>query len=139
MDKRAITFHLDGPPQGKGRARSTKSGHHYTPEKTANYETRLAWTFRQKAGDWKPIEGPVKVIITAIFSPPKSFTTKQLRAIRDGELHPTVKPDWDNIGKLLDGLNGIAWVDDKQIVCATVRKYYSTTLPEGLTITIGEV
>jgi len=139
MDKRTITFHLEGPPQGKGRARSTKSGHHYTPEKTASYETRLAWTFRQVAGEWEPIKGPVKVIITAIFAPPASFTAKQLRAIRDGELYPTIKPDWDNVGKLLDGLNGIAWVDDKQIIVGTVQKVYRTDLPAGLTISIVEV
>lgn len=44
-----------------------------------------------------------------------------------GEIRPTVKPDWDNIGKLIaDALNGIAYDDDKCIVDAMVRKFYST-------------
>ena len=43
-----------------------------------------------------------------------------------GFIRPTVKPDWDNIGKLVaDALNGIAYDDDKCIVDAQVRKFYS--------------
>ena len=135
---RTVTFYLEGPPQGKGRARSTKSGIHYTPAKTAAYETRMAWEFRKAAPDWKPLTGPVRVIITANFAPPKSFTAAQLYDIKCLKLFPTVKPDWDNIGKLLDGLNGIAWLDDKQIVHGTVRKYYRTDVVPGLAITIME-
>ena len=33
-----IKFTIPGPPQGKGRPRFTKSGHTYTPAKTAEYE-----------------------------------------------------------------------------------------------------
>ena len=41
-------------------------------------------------------------------------------------IYATKKPDWDNIAKVIcDALNGIAWVDDSQIVSGTVAKYYA--------------
>ena len=43
------------------------------------------------------------------------------------EIRPTVKPDWDNIGKLIsDALNGVAYADDKDIVFGAVQKAYSS-------------
>ncbi len=39
-------------------------------------------------------------------------------------MRPTVKPDWDNLGKVTDALNGIVWEDDKQVVDGQVIKYY---------------
>ena len=45
-----------------------------------------------------------------------------------GEELPTKKPDLDNVLKaVLDGLNGIAFVDDSQVVAITVRKKYTLT------------
>lgn len=42
-----------------------------------------------------------------------------------GKMRPTMKPDNDNIAKsVLDALNGLAYVDDKQIVELKVNKYY---------------
>ena len=41
-------------------------------------------------------------------------------------LRPTLKPDYDNIAKIIaDSLNGIAYRDDAQIVDGYVRKFYS--------------
>lgn len=43
-----------------------------------------------------------------------------------GQLYPTKKPDWDNVGKIIcDALNGIAYRDDAQIVFAAVSKSYT--------------
>lgn len=40
---------------------------------------------------------------------------------------PSKKPDVDNIIKIvLDGLNGIAYDDDKQVVYASCKKMYGT-------------
>jgi Holliday junction resolvase RusA-like endonuclease len=125
MEKRCIAFLLEGPPQGKGRSRSTKTGHHYTPEKTATYEARMAWTFRKEAGpNWEPIKGMVKVSLMAFFSIPKSFSRKKNLDIANDICRPIVKPDIDNIVKLLDGLNGVAWDDDSQIVELEACKKY---------------
>jgi Holliday junction resolvase RusA-like endonuclease len=49
---------------------------------------------------------------------------RQLDAIM-GISYPTVKPDYDNVAKLVgDSLNGILWMDDSQIVQATLEKRY---------------
>lgn len=43
-----------------------------------------------------------------------------------GEIRPTKKPDWDNIGKVVcDALNKIAYDDDSCIVDGAVHKWYS--------------
>jgi Holliday junction resolvase RusA-like endonuclease len=44
----------------------------------------------------------------------------------EGRIRPTVIPDWNNLGGVTDGLNHVAWHDDKQIVQAAVIKEYST-------------
>lgn len=42
-----------------------------------------------------------------------------------GIIRPTIKPDVDNIAKvILDSLNGLAYKDDKQIVFCAISKWY---------------
>ncbi|WP_423739225.1 RusA family crossover junction endodeoxyribonuclease [Clostridium sporogenes] len=42
-----------------------------------------------------------------------------------GIVRPTIKPDVDNIAKvILDSLNGLAYKDDKQIVTCGISKWY---------------
>lgn len=136
--KRGVWFFLAGPPQGKGRARSAPNGHHYTPAKTVAYETRLAYEFKMAAGpDWTPLQGPVSFIAQAVFAVPESWSGKKRAAALAGDLRPTVKPDTDNLSKIKDGLNGIAWRDDSQVVYDLVIKTYGEK--PGVTISIQEV
>lgn len=61
-----------------------------------------------------------------MYSIPKSMTKKNRQLIEEGKLHPTKKPDLDNVAKIvLDSLNGIAYSDDSQIVKLNVEKHYS--------------
>ena len=55
---------------------------------------------------------------------PPSWTRKRRDDALAGVIRPTGKPDYDNIGKVVDALNGIVWVDDSQIVDARIRKLY---------------
>ncbi|WP_279284564.1 RusA family crossover junction endodeoxyribonuclease [Clostridium sporogenes] len=42
-----------------------------------------------------------------------------------GIVRPTIKPDVDNIAKvILDSLNGLAYKDDKQIIFCSISKWY---------------
>lgn len=73
-----------------------------------------------------PLEGAVRLIVTAHFPIAASWSKKKQEAARLGEIRPTGKPDWDNAGKIIsDALNGIAYRDDAQIVSATVEQFYS--------------
>ncbi len=108
-------------PQGKQRPRFGR--HAYTPEETKTAERVIAWYYKAQAGGRK-FETPV-VTIKAVFEPPLSASKKTREAMLAGRLRPKVKPDWDNIGKLVcDALNGIAYKDDKDVVEATVIKVY---------------
>ena len=124
-------FTIPGKPCGKGRPRFTKSGHTFTPEKTANYETLVKLAFSQAYPNAKPIAAKVEVIakITAYYPIPVSTSKKLQARMRAGLIKPTTKPDTDNIAKIcLDALNGIAYHDDAQIVELQVKKLYSDDL-----------
>ena len=65
------------------------------------------------------------VMIEAVFPIPKSWTRAKKAEAMAGKLPPG-KPDIDNILKVvLDGLNGIAYEDDKQVVLTQCKKVYA--------------
>ena len=46
--------------------------------------------------------------------------------MQSGKIRPTKKPDCDNcIKSITDALNGIAYIDDSQIVSIECEKWYS--------------
>ena len=65
---------------------------------------------------------------------------KQKELIENNELFPTVKPDSDNISKIiLDALNGLAYYDDNQVTDLTIYKLYATTNEKvGVVVNIRE-
>jgi Holliday junction resolvase RusA-like endonuclease len=74
----------------------------------------------------EPLTGALKLTVKCYFPIPKSFPQWKADAAEEKILRPTVKPDWDNVGKLIsDAINEVIYQDDKQIVSAVVRKYYS--------------
>lgn len=103
----------------------TRAGHAYTPERTVNYEGRLAYAAQQAMQGRVPLDGPLTVYVEARMPIAASWPKKRQDAARRGELRPVKKPDLDNICKMLDALNLIAWVDDSQIVEVTIKKFYS--------------
>jgi Holliday junction resolvase RusA-like endonuclease len=109
--------------------------HTYTPAATVAAEKHI--TLVASAAGIRPIEGPVELEVDAEFLVPKSWTKRQLAAMEKNDRWHTGRPDVDNIGKLCqDALNGIAYHDDSQVCCLSVRKYYSFALREGLKIRI---
>lgn len=62
---------------------------------------------------------------------------KQKVLIENNELFPTVKPDADNVSKIiLDALNGLAYYDDNQVTDLTIYKQYATT-DEGVGVVVN--
>jgi len=118
-----IKLTIPGNPAAKGRPRVCKWGT-YTPEKTVNYETLIKELFI--ISKQEKMEGALRLEVLAHFPVTKSTSKKNKKKMLDGEIRPTKKPDWDNIGKICsDALNGLAYDDDSQIVLAVVGKWYS--------------
>lgn len=119
-----IEFTINGECVPKARPRFSKFGHVYTTPKTRAYENIVKST---------AIDNRVPCITTALRveliiykSIPKSFSKKKRELANEGKIYPVVKPDIDNYVKaVLDGLNGVLFVDDKQIVDFRAMKRYS--------------
>lgn len=114
-----IDFTVHGKPQG--------AGHVYTPSQTVAYEDLVAIKCREAmahSGNER-YTGPVCVTIYALYPIPKSCTRAERAKMLDAKIRPLVKPDVDNISKIVcDALNGVAYDDDKQIVALNVIKAY---------------
>lgn len=124
------SFTVPGEPVAKGRARAfVRAGRvaHYTPSKTANYESRVATFAKQAMAGAEPFSGAVALSVVARFSIPASWSKKRRQAAMDGLEHVTKRPDLDNVLKAIkDGMNGIAWLDDSQVVrLVDCRKVYA--------------
>lgn len=124
----SLTFHVDLNPVPKGRPRFSKVGgfvRSYTPKKTTDYETQVK-TQAQAVMTREPLETPLAVYLYFRLPIPKSYTKKRSEACLSGSERPTKKPDIDNLAKsVLDGLNGVIWCDDSQIVSLHLTKVYA--------------
>ena len=125
-----VTFNVEGTPVPKARARHVLHGTRlrtYTPEKTKSYETLIKESAKQAMGSSEPLETPVSLYLYIRVPIPKSCTKKRLEAIQNGSEKPIKKPDASNILKSVeDGMNGVVYKDDSQIVNIHVTKVYAT-------------
>ena len=122
------TFTLLGNPTGKGRARMTRNGHAFTPEKTRAYEKSLRLAYLE-AVKGQPYEKgvPLKMSVYCGYPIPKSDSKKNRLNKICGLTKPTVKPDLSNCLKAIeDALNEVAYYDDAQITTITITKRYDT-------------
>lgn len=122
---------VPGKPVGKERPRFAK-GRAYTASMTATYEelTRKLYKVNRK------MEGTLKAEIVAYYPIPKSTSNKKRVAMLNNEIRPIVKPDLDNVAKIiLDSLNKVAYADDSQIVTLSVGKFYSEEPRVEVTLT----
>ncbi len=96
---------IPGRPVPKGRPRLGVHGRKayvYTPPKTKEYEKLVGWVWR--CAECKPLKGPIAV---------------KLRLFIRGR-----SGDVDNYSKsILDGLNGVAYEDDNQVIELQIRKF----------------
>ena len=125
----AIRFTVPGEPKGKARPRifTNKAGKSQaiTPQDTLSYENLVKWVFNNTM-EAKKLQGEIEAKIVAMYPIPKSMTKKNRQLIDEGKLHPTKKPDADNVAKIiLDSLNRIAFDDDSQVTRLIVEKHFS--------------
>ena len=102
MTHLALVIH--GRPQGKQRPRHGKGGRVYTPSATKKYERAVAsWALVCRPRIWR-LDWPVSVEVSCYFA--------------DARRH-----DVDNVLKaVMDGMNGVLYRDDSQVVTASVSK-----------------
>ena len=134
-----ITVWVEGEPRGKGRPRfgRTYSGTPctYTDGRTRAEEERIR-LLSMASRPPVPLVGPLYLVVVARMPVPQSFSATRRAQALQGRLHPTGRPDVDNVAKLvLDALNGLYWRDDAQIVEMAASKAYGLT--PGLQITVG--
>jgi Holliday junction resolvase RusA-like endonuclease len=126
-----VQFKVPGQPVAKGRPRiSTRGGfaRAYTPQKTVAYEGLIAMAGQDAFEGSALIEGPIYLVVTATFQIPASWSKKRKAQLATGPAWHTSKPDGDNILKAVgDGLNGVIWKDDSQIVQSKMIKIYGET------------
>lgn len=132
MTPRPVVFFVPGQPVAKGRpiagrgfgGRTTLR----TPAKTVAYEGLVAHACHGAMRGDSPFSGPLAVIFSVTVQIPASWSKKRQALANDGAIGATKKPDIDNVVKALcDGMNGIAYKDDAQIIELTVTKHYGDT------------
>lgn len=78
-----------------------------------------------------PLIGAVGVSLVVVVARPAGWERggrwADWRTAADvGSALPVGKPDLDNVAKLvLDGLNGVAWLDDRQVVELSARRVWA--------------
>lgn len=115
-----LQFELEITPQPKLRARMTRGGNIYTPEKTRAYEAQIAVLVRSKLPPgFRPIEDlPVNLSCSFVFKHSKV-------SLKEKRTSHIVRPDLDNLGKAVkDALNKVVWHDDSQIDRLFLTKEY---------------
>jgi Holliday junction resolvase RusA-like endonuclease len=128
-----IRIVVPGLPKSKLRARhrvvTTKTGRTfvstYTPAETRTEEGVIRMAAADAMDGRAPLLGPLDLRFAIFVQVPRSWSNKKRQDALAGLIRPTVKPDWDNGGKLCDSLNGIVWQDDSQVTDAHVWKRYS--------------
>ena len=109
-------FTIRGEPVSKERARTTKTGHTYTPQKTVDGEAAVLAAYLQSE--------PLGMVPKGILCEMETTHYLGTKRARDG----------DNMYKLVaDALNGQAYADDKQIIDGHFHVRFAGTRAEART------
>ncbi len=115
-----VSFTVVGDPVPKARARTVRKGGRtwsFTPKKVAAWEKVVKAEASRHFPE--PFNGPVALSLAFFMKRPKS---------RKKDNYVMTTPDLDNLEKaFLDGLNEVAYMDDKQVVVKSAVKRYIVT------------
>ena len=116
MTRDLATVSIPGLPIPKGRARHGANGNVYTPAQTVDYESKVGWCGRQAMKARKPSRARLAVVIDLYGED-----------IKVGDV--------DNYAKsILDGLNKIVYVDDKQVDDLHIRRHIEAPDPRAVVV-----
>jgi len=107
----AVRFVVYGKPQGKQRPRLGKGGRVYTPKETKRYECAVAWA--------------------ALGARPRTWSKAGRFVVEVTMYFPDLRRrDIDNVLKAaLDGMQGVLYEDDSQVVIAGAIKWLDRERP----------
>ena len=138
-----ITFTVPGEPVAKGRPRATTRGgftRMFTPAKTAAYEQLVAVYAKVAMKNAPLLEHPVRLHLGIYCKVPGSWSKKRKSDALAGIERPAKSPDLSNIVKAVeDGMNGIVYVDDSQIVELVCSKHYALEPYVSVSVTSPEL
>jgi Holliday junction resolvase RusA-like endonuclease len=124
-----IAFTILGNPKGKERPRMAYSDGRtfvYTPPQTMQYENNIRINYKRSIRHKFPAKTPLAADIMAFYEIPKNIDGVVYKAMLNGDILPTKRPDGDNIIKIiLDSLNNLAFHDDAQICKINFEKRYA--------------
>jgi Holliday junction resolvase RusA-like endonuclease len=127
-----VTFEVEGKPVPKARARVVTKGKRrfaFTPKKVKDWEAVVKKEAKKHFE--MPFAWPVMVSLTFYLHRPK---TRRL------DFWVTTTPDLDNLEKsVLDGLNEVAYTDDKLVVVKSSSKRYVTDGVPRVRITVASI
>ena len=118
-----VNFTIHSEPITKARPRmNTNTGKAYTPSKTRMFEDFVALSY----GNRHYFDDEyIRIRLKFKFKVPKSYSKKKYQEAIEGKIRPT-KADIDNyIKAVLDGLNGKAFKDDRNIVGILAEKEFA--------------
>ena len=111
-----LSFFVEGPARAKQSFRYRRNGHSFQSARVKGWQADVGWAAQQAMRqqvdhlDRYPLHDQIAVEMVFFLKPTKK-TGKAARI------------DLDNLSKgVLDGLNGIAWDDDQQIIDLHLRK-----------------
>lgn len=127
-----VDFTIPSAPVPKSRPRfNTNTGRAFTDDKTRIFENivSLAYGARHYFDD-----SYIRIRMKFKFEVPKSYSKKKRIEALEGKIRPT-KADIDNyIKSVLDGLNKIAFKDDRYVYAVLAEKEYAEEASIEVTI-----
>ncbi len=112
-----LIFTVHGEPQSWKRA--VPIGRGRVIGKNEGYQTQVKWSAKAAMtnGRVNRSDGPLRLYVIFYFEPPPSWSKTKRAAALANDIACIVRSDLDNFVKNIgDGLNGIAYDDDHQIV-----------------------
>jgi len=126
--------------RGKARPRFARAtGRAYTTKDDKIYEEMVRDAYK---GNLSFINStlPLRATIEVYHQVPKSYSKKKREQCLSGFIKPTVKPDLDNIAKvILDSNNKILYKDDSQITELIMKKQYCGCEESYVKVKIEEI
>lgn len=133
----AIHFIVAGRPTAWQRTNTFK-GRHITPKDMREAQDTIAWSCRAAMKGMVPMTGALRLEVLCVYAVPRTWPNWKRSVALMGKVWKATVPDHDNLTKQIgDALNGIAFVDDAQIVRSSIAKRYGE--PERTEVRISRL